>query len=260
MMGNVLANIITGLVFFACSQNSYAQNTEEVVPFYPGENIDYTLKYGFFKIGEAHLEFNLDRNCKGAYIKAYAKSSGLVKLLKDVLYQYECCMDSATGLPISDSRVLIEGDYQDECTVYYDHVSRNDSSIVYSKNTGTMVVPKNVYDLLSGFYHYRANYLRNDLPLNHTVCTTTFFIDEIWDLTVIYCGMESIRTAYGRIECLKVKPVTIVGQFFKTSDAMTIWFASQGEHIPVRFEVCLKIGTLYGDIVKGKSPVLQQDI
>ena len=143
-------------------------------------------------------------------------------LLSNMHYRYECCMDTATGLPISDSRILIEGDYVDISTVYYDHLSRKDSSLVYSKKTDTIVVPKNIYDLLSGFYHYRANYLEDNMPLNHSISTTTFFIDEIWDLTIRYCGKDTINTKYGLIECLKIKPVTIIGHFFRTSDAVSI--------------------------------------
>jgi hypothetical protein len=220
---------------------------------FPVETVDFSLKYGIFKIGEAHLEFGHDQKCGGAYIHADAKSSGLMKLFKDIHFRYECCMDTLTGLPVSDTRILIEGDYVDISTVYYDHKSRKDSSLVYSKKTDTLAVPKNVYDLLSGFYHYRVNYLGDNLPLNHTVTTKTFFIDKVWDLIIRYCGKEVIDTKYGHVECLKVKPVTIVGHFFQTSDAMTIWFANSGKYLPVRFSIDLKLGTLYGEITGYKS-------
>jgi hypothetical protein len=62
-----------------------------------------------------------------------AKSSGLLKLFRDIHFRYECCMDTLTGLPITDSRILIEDDYVDINTVYYDHLSRKDSSLIYSK-------------------------------------------------------------------------------------------------------------------------------
>ena len=113
------------------------------------------------------------------------QTAGCLKTPVNVHFRYECCMDTSTGLPISDSMILIECDYVDISTVYYDHLSRKDSSLIYSKKTDTIVGPKNIYDILSGFYHYRANYLGDNLPLNHSVSTTTFFIDEIWDLTVL---------------------------------------------------------------------------
>ena len=127
-------------------------------------------------------------------------------------------------------------------------MSREDSSLIYCIKTDTVVVPKNIYDLLSGFYRYRVKYLRNNLPVKHAVTTTTFFIDEIWDLTIRYHGKKTINTIYGPVLCLKVKPDTIVGHFFRTSDAMTIWFTNNDQHIPVKFLIELRIGTLQGII------------
>ncbi|UCH15826.1 MAG: DUF3108 domain-containing protein [Bacteroidales bacterium] len=249
-----MRTFLTGLFSFICFQYLVSQKTGLEIPYYPNEEADFTLKYGIFKIGEAHLEFGFDKKCPGAFIVAYAKSTGLLKLINDIHFRYECCMDTVTGLPITDSRILIQGDYADISTVYYDHISRKDSSIIYSKKTDTVIGPKYIYDLLSGFYLYRANYLRDNLPLNHSVTTSTFFIDEIWDLTIRYCGKETIKTIYGPVECLKVKPVTIIGYFFRTSDAMSIWVTNNGKYIPVKFSIDLKIGTLHGNITDYKKP------
>ena len=248
-----MKKFIASLVLFFLIPYSFSEKNYSEITYFPNESIEYSLKYGIFKIGEAHLDFSFDQKCSGAYIHAYAKSSGLLKLIRDIHFRYECCMDTLTGLPISDSRILIEGDYVDINTVYYDHTSRKDSSLIYSKKTDTLAVPKNIYDLLSGFYHYRITHLDDNLPLNHTVSTTTFFIDKVWDLTIRYCGKDIINTIYEPTECLKVKPVTIKGQFFRTTDAMTIWFANNGKYIPVKFTIDLKLGTLYGDITNYKS-------
>jgi hypothetical protein len=245
--------LLAGLVSFICIQYSFAQKTNLVIPYYPNEAVDFTLKYGIFKVGEAHIEFSHDQKCSGAYLLAYAKSTGLLKLIKNIHFRYESCMDTVTGLPVSDSRILIEGDYVDTSTVYYDHLTRKDSSLIYSVKTDTIVGPKGIYDLLSGFYHYRANYIRDNLPLNHTVTTTTFFIDKIWDLTIRYCGKDKIRTDLGTIECLIVKPVTVIGHFFRTSDAMTIWATNDGKYVPVKFSIDFRLGTLTGYISDYKS-------
>ena len=248
-----MRKFIVSLVLFIFIQYSSSEKNNSEFTYFPDETVEFSLKYGILKVGEAHLDFSIDQKCSGAHIQADAKSSGLLKLIRDIHFRYDCCMDTLTGLPVSDSRILIEGDYVDINTVYYDHKSREDSSLIYSKKTGTLVVPKNIYDILSGFYHYRVNHLGDNLPLNYTVSTTTFFIDTIWDLTIRYCGKDIINTIYGPMECLKVKPVTIKGHFFQTTDAMTIWFANNGKYIPVKFTIALKLGTLYGDITYYKS-------
>lgn len=248
-----MRKFIAGLVLFICFQYSFSEKPNSEITYFPDEKVDFTLKYGIFKVGEGHLEFGFDQKCSGGYIQAYAESTGLLKLIKNIHFRYESCMDTLTGLPVSDSRILIEGDYVDISTVYYDHMSREDSSLIYSAKTDTIVVPKNIYDVLSGFYHYRTHYLGHNLPLDHTVSTTTFFIDKIWDLTIRYCGKDNINTNYGPLECLKVKPVTIIGHFFRTTDAMTIWFTDNEKYIPVKFSIDLKLGTLYGTIISYKS-------
>lgn len=247
--------LIAGLVSIISLQFSFSQKTGSPGHAYINESVDYSLKYGIFKIGEAHVEFNIGEKYSGAFIQAVAMSTGLVKFIKDIHYSYECLLDTSTGLPDQDSRILIEGDYVDTSTVYYDRISRSDSTIIFSKKTDTIVGPKIIYDILSGFYLYRLNHLSAGLPLNHTFNTTTFFIDKIWNLSIIYCGKETISTRYGPIECLKVKPVTVIGHFFRRSDAMTIWFSNNGEYIPVKFSLDFKLGTIYGIVTDYKRPV-----
>jgi hypothetical protein len=244
--------IIEGLVLVFCFQSSFSQNTNSKIPYNKNEEVDFSLKYGIFKIGEAHVEFTLNQKSSGAYIQAYAQSTGLAKFIKDIYYKYESFTDALTGLPFKDSRILIEGDYIDTSTVYYDRATRQDSTLIYSLKTKTIVGPKGIYDLLSGFYYYRANFLRDNLPLKEKFSTTTFFIDKIWDLRIIYYGKEIINTKYGPLECLKVKPVTIVGHFFRSSEAMTVWFTNNERFIPVKFSIEFKIGTLYGIITDYK--------
>ena len=243
-------SFLAGLVSVIFLQFSFSQQASPGIRLYSDEEVDYSLRYGFFKIGEAHVEFNNSLKCNGAFIQAYARSTGLVKFIKDIFYKYECCMDVASGLPFTDSRILIEGDYIDTGTVYYDRLSRKDSTVIYSKKTGTITGPKGIYDLLSAFYYYRSNFLGNNLPLNQRITITTFFIDKVWDLIITYHGKETISTKLGPVECLKVKPVTVIGHFFRTSDAMTIWFTNDGRYIPVKFTLEFKLGTLNGIITE----------
>ena len=241
-----MGSFFAGLTLFFFFHHSSLLQTDPKINYNLVEVIDYSLKYSFFKIGEAHVEYNFNQNCSGAFIQANAKSTGMVRFLKDIFYKYDCCMDTITGLPIQDSRILIEGDYIDTSTVYYDRSSRKDSTLISSKKTGTVVGPNGIYDLLSGFYLYRSAYLNDYMQLNDYFCTTTFFIDKIWDLKINYYGKETINTIFGRIECLKVKPVTVVGHFFRTTDALTAWFTNDERHIPVKFSIDFRIGTFNG--------------
>lgn len=251
-----MRSFLIGLILILFLQITYSQDQQNNIPFYPNETIDYNLKYGIFKVGVARLEFRYDDSCSDAFIYADAKSVGLIKYLKNIHFRYQCCMDTLTGLPITDSRILIEGDFEDINTVYYDHTSRSDSSLVYSVKTDTQAVPKNIYDILSGLYKYRANLPNDNLPQGHVATYKTFFIDEVFDLIVRYKGIETIKTCEGDIECIKIMPVTIIGHFFKTTDAMSIWLTNDSNYIPVKFTIDLRIGKLHGEFTSYRKPEL----
>lgn len=242
------------LVFSASLVNLLPQKRNTKVPDYRHEKMHYNLKLGFFTIGEANVEFVTSMTCKGAKINAEAKSSGFVKIIKDVHYKFESCMDTLTGLPSVASRRIIEDDFSSLNTVEYFHKLRSDSSVVYSTQTDSLVVPKNIFDILTGFYHFRANGISNDLPKGHVDTVTTFFIDEVWDLIIRFAGEETIKTKYGMVKCLKFMPVTEVGRFFKTTDDMSIWVTKAGKNIPVRLEVDLKVGSLVADLESYQAP------
>ncbi len=242
-----------GLLLLLTSGTLFAQPYRFQIPDYPNESMGYKLYYGFFKIGQAHLEFN-NTQCKSAFIVAEARSVGLIKFVKDIHYRYECCMDTNTGLPFFDSRILIEGDYQDLNTVHYNRSFRSDSTIVYSVKTDSVLIPKGIYDLLSGFYYYRTNYIPYHLNTKVDASITTFFIDEIWNLNISYIGTEKIQTIFGEKECYVIKPGTVVGHFFSKPDAMTIWITKDQYKIPVKFCIDFKIGTLWGRIDSYKKP------
>lgn len=232
---------------------TFPQDTNEI-PYYPGELMSYDLRMGLITLGEAEISFVSDSiNC-GSFIYASAKSVGVAKFIKDIEYTFNACMDPNTGLPKTSTRIIREGEYTNNNIVYYYHDLRPDSSIVYGNKIDSLVVPKNIFDILTGFYHFRSNYLKPGAGNFGTVVIKTFFIDAIWDLTIRYAGIETIETKYGKKECLKIMPVTQVGAFFNSTDDMTIWVTNDKQMIPVKIYVDLKVGSLTADLVKYKAP------
>lgn len=116
------------------------------------------VKYGIFNIGFASISCLEDPTGCGYNIQAEAQSSGWVKIFRNLNYHFECCMDLATGLPISAIRSLRDGRYNLYNELIFDQYSRIDSAIVFSQMSGKHVVSKNIYDILTGFYHFRMNF------------------------------------------------------------------------------------------------------
>jgi hypothetical protein len=88
----------------------------------------------------------------GAYVICNARSTGLVNFVKDVHYRFDACFDTTTGYASQSSRKIKEGNYHDYDEVYYDRSTRSDSTIVITEDKDTLIVPKDVYDILVAFF------------------------------------------------------------------------------------------------------------
>lgn len=242
------------MFFFFNLSVCFAQKVEVIIPDFRQEIMRYNLKYSIFNVGEAYIEFKTNENCDGAWLNAEARSSGLLKFIKDVHYKFESCMDTLTGLPSVASRIIREDDFENLNEVQYFHKLRADSSIIYSLETDSVVVPKNILDILTGFYHFRANNITDNIQEGHIDTVTTYFIDEVWDLIIRFAGEETINTKYGPVKCYKYMPVTQVGRYFKTEDDLSIWVTATGKHIPVKLQVELKLGSFIAELESYYSP------
>jgi hypothetical protein len=126
---------------------------------------------------------------------------------------------------------------------------REDSTVVNSQKSGIAVVPKEIYDILSGFYLLRKKYVSGPLQKGDTIFIKTYFTDEVFDLNIRYMGKEKVKTSFGKIKCLKFNPVTEVGRAFKTEDDMTIWFTDEPNFLPVKIRLELRIGSVRVELV-----------
>jgi len=242
------------ILFLLISLRIAAQPAPDRIPYYPGEKMDYLLHMGFLSLGKATIAFDADSvNC-GSFIRVDARSTGIGKLIKNIRYDFGSCIDQETGLPYIATRTVLEGERHHESEVYYYHDIRPDSSIVYSQVFDSLIVKKNIYDILSAFYFFRTNYATKSMDHQGQVTLTTFFIDEVWDLTIRYDGTETIKTLFGEMDCLRFMPVTEVGPYFRDTDDMVIWVTNDKQKIPVKIYVDLKVGSITADLKHYVSP------
>lgn len=246
--------VLISILQLSSSVGLYSQNSQRIVPSYPGEYMEYTFKWGVFSVGKAEISFEENQKDCGSLIKASAHSEGIAKVFKNIRYDFSSCMDPTDGLPRAASRIVDEGGFHHKSKVYYFHNLRPDSSVVFSSELGSVAVKKNSYDMLTAFCAFRANNITPQMPVNSLFSYTTFFIDAPWDLKIRYAGRETIKTIFGLVECYKFYPVTEVGPFFDSTDDMIIWITADNRKIPVRFHVELRAGSITADLQKYIPP------
>lgn len=233
---------------------SYSPNSRFTIPDFENEAMHYIVKYGMFYIGEADIIFRDDSIPGEFYIQAEARSSGFVRLFKRLNYFYDSHMDPMTGLSREFTMRLRDNRNYYYNRMTFDRESREDSTIVESHLSGIHVVPNNIHDILTGFHDFRENRIPELVKSGHDIVIKTYFIDRLWDLQIRYDGKERLNTKFGKINCIILKPVTVIGDFFKNDDDMTMWVSDDANHLPLRIRLNLTLGTIDGYLVDYRNP------
>lgn len=217
------------------------------LPFKGGEKVIYTLRYGPLVGGEAHIEVQNDtyQGEKIFHAKALGKTVGLVDKLYGVEDIYESYFDPETNRPYKSIRNIHEGDYKRYNVVTFQH---NDST-VFSQKSGYHKVPPNILDMVSAlFYVRRLDY--DNLKVGDFIEIDTYFDDKLFPFDVRYEGKGEVKTPLGKIMCHKLVPVVEPGRIFKNDDDMTVWVSDDKNHLPIRIQFDLIVGSVKCDLKK----------
>lgn len=224
------------------------------------ERIDYNLSIGFLRVGKATLKYSNRRLSGHRSMVAHAYSTGIVDFFYDFDFKFNNQLHKKNGLPFISCKEFYEGNYHTKNTVRFDHFSRPDSSIVESDSIGTKVVPKGIYDILSGVYHIMNHEINRPLRVGDTITTQCYFTDEVWNLKMVYVKDDKIKTFRGHENCRKFHLIPQKGYFFKNDDDIAFWFTLDGLSIPVLIKMNFVLSSIkaqisyYENTLKEKRP------
>ena len=210
-----------------------------------GEKLVYVVSYGFIDAGRAALNvIEKEQNGKKYHLAiATGQSIGIANKMFKVLDTYQSIMDAETGLPVKAIRDIHEDNYKLYDEVYYNRTNNT----VKSERKGVVEVPEGTADILSALYISRRVKF-NDLKKGDVVKINTYFDGEVFPLEIRYYGNETIKTAFGKINCMKFSPVVEPGRIFDSPDDVSIWISNDFNKIPVRIQFDLIIGSVKCDL------------
>ena len=258
---------IVFIVAFCFFQPSFSQKKptpvtpiSPVPAFIEGEELSYTLHYGFIKAGEAKI--SLTRELFGGkldmfHATAKAVTTGLAKTLFPVVDIYESVFDPVTNLPFRSIRNVKEGSYKQYNEVYFDHYQ----NIVKSQLSGEHKVPPLIHDMVSAFFYVRridfSSYKGGEI-----VSIDTYFQDEVFPFYIVFKGRETVKTDLGKFKCLKFVPIVEPGRIFKESDDMTFWLSDDENKVPVQIKMEMLVGSFKCDLtgIKGTKYELKSKL
>jgi len=249
--------LIISLGIITLSVRARAQNRDfcglKNTSFQEGEQITYVVYYNvagiYVNAGTAVFNAALERvnNRPVFHVTGDGKTNPSYDWIFKVRDKYESFIDTATMEPLKFLRNIDEGGYKK-----YENVTFNSSANTAVTTKGVYKVPDCIQDVLSAVY-YARNIDFNKYQVNDKIPFKMFLDNEVYDMYIRYLGKETVKTKYGKFKAIKFKPLLVKGTIFEGGEKMTVWVSDDGNHIPVRIESPITVGTIKVDMMGNKN-------
>lgn len=250
--GTLKSLFISGILLLLTFISSFAQNDFcglNNTSFKAGEKITFKVYYNMSMLWVAAGIANFtiyDEKLNGRdvfHIVGDGKTLKSYEWFYKVNDKYESWVDKETMLPLKFYRDVSEGDIRFNSIAKFDQDARR----IYTTNK-VFNAPKCIQDVLSSIY-YARNIDYSKYTPGAKIPFSMFLDDKVYDLYIKYMGKERIKTKYGIFNTIKIKPLLISGTIFKDGDKMTVWVTDDANHIPVRIDSPILIGSIKVDLM-----------
>ena len=247
--------------FSLCCSLCFAQ--QDLLPttvsqnaFKDGEWFEFRIHYGVFNASRVTLELKADTLDQTLvfHAKGYGRTTGLARLFFKVEDHYESYFGQKDGLPRWFIRDINEGGYTKDLEIRFDHEKKvahvNDKK---KEKKSSFAINENVQDLISAFYYLRNFYDTSSLKEGEDIYLNMFFDQENYLFKLRFLGRETIKTAFGKVRCLKLRPFVQSGRVFSEQESITLWVSDDQNKIPVKMRADLRVGSIDCDLDRFKN-------
>ena len=217
--------------------------------FQNGEQITFKVFYNvvglYVDAGTAVFSAGLEQmNARPVYhVIGVGNSNSSYDWIFKVRDRYESYFDTASLKPYKFIRNIDEGGYKK-----YENISFNHTAGTAISTQGVVKIPPCVQDVMSTVYYARNINFEKYKP-EDKIPFSMFIDNEVYDLYIRYLGREVIKTRYGKFNAHKFKPLLIKGTIFEGGEKMTVWVSDDPNHIPLRIESPISVGSVKVDMM-----------
>lgn len=221
--------------------------------FQEGEHISFNVFYSllglYVNAGTANFSVKLDWvNNKPAYhVLGLGSSNPSYDWIFKVRDRYETYIDTVNLQPLKFIRNIDEGGFKK-----YENISFNQGTNTAITTNGVFKVPNCIQDVLSAVY-YARNIDFDKYQPEDKIPFTMFLDNEVYQLYIKYLGKETVKTKYGKFRAIKFKPLLVKGTLFQGGEKMTVWVSDDLNHIPLRIESPIVVGSVKVDMMQYRN-------
>ncbi len=228
-----------------CNIRNNAFKAEEEVKM----KVFYNTLGMYIGAGEATFTSVLDQyNGKAVYHlvgsgSSYSFFDGFFK----VRDRYESYIDTINLIPYKFIRNVDEGGYKK-----YSNVTFNHSANTAISTNGVFKITGCIQDVVSMVYYVR-NINFDKYKKDDKILFDMFLDDEVFHMYIRYMGKEKIKTRYGTYNAIKIRPLLLKGTIFEGGEKMTAWLSDDPNHLLLRAESPIAVGTIKIDMMSYKN-------
>lgn len=221
--------------------------------FQDGESISYTIFYSvvgiYVNAGNANFTTSVEKfNNKAVYhVVATGSSNPSYDWIFKVRDRYESYFDTTNLQPLKFIRNVDEGGYKT-----LENVTFNAQANTAITAKGVFKIPNCIQDVLSSIY-YARNIDFNKYKVGDKIPFDMFLDNQVYSLYLRYMGKEVVRTKYGKFRTIKFSPLLVNGTIFSGGEKMAVWVSDDANHIPLRIESPITVGTVKVDMMQYKN-------
>ena len=241
------------IIILTISSHAFTQNNHGA--FKTGEWFKYKLRYGIINAGYATLEVQdtIYNSQPNYFIKGKGWTTGMVKFFFKVEDVYQTIVDKNTLHPNYFIRRVNEGGYTKKKDIIFNHITLQARVENYKHKTSkTYTIPEGIQDMISSMYYLRNTDL-SSLKLNEEAEVNLFYDQKINKFKVRFLGKEIIRTKFGKIKAIMLKPIVESGRVFKGKNSVTVWVSDDENKIPLKIKADLVVGSLKAELESFKG-------
>jgi hypothetical protein len=221
--------------------------------FRHGEFLKYKVHYGLLNAGFTSLEIRETEEPNILHAVGKGWTTGMVGVFFKVDDTYETFFDKKSKRPKHFIRKVYEGGYTKDKEIFFDFKKHGARVIDHKRQRdSTYFIQNDVQDMLSSFYYLRTLDFKG-LKENDSVDVNTFFDEQMYNIRVMVLGRERLKTSFGEIDCIKIRPLVLEGRVFKDEENVTLWISDDQNKIPVKIKASILVGSVKADLVEARG-------
>ena len=248
--------LLLSIIFFLNLHFSFSQSTPNKIKsfnsFKSGEKLEYKLQYGFLNASYASLTLREDvvNNEKVLRATSIGRTTGLARLFFKVEDTYETFFSFEKVQPIKSMRDIYEGGYVRNAETIYDYNTNTAYFHDKIKNIKKeFEIHPEIQDIISTFYYLRKHFDISSLKPNDLIYVDIFFDQEIYPFKMMFLGIDKVKTKFGLVECMRLRPYMESGRVFKDNEGIKIWVTNDENRIPIKVKADLRVGSIVANLV-----------